>query len=253
MTLLTVRVLGVFAVRPADGPAQHGAEVGSRKARTLLAVLAVSPGHTTTDRIATALWDDTPPRDPTANVATLVSRLRARFGAPAVEKVGAGYRLGVDVRVDLRDTAELVADAESMVGRGEPFLARAAASRAARLLSHGEVLAEAPDAAWAEPARAWRRGLLRRARHTIAQAALGVGDLETARTAASNAVDNDAFDETACRLLMRAHHQAGEPAQALRVYERLRTNLAAELGIDPSAPTRELHLAILRDAAVSTP
>lgn len=250
--MLTVRVLGAFLVLPSGGPMRHGVEVGSRKARMLLAMLAVSPGHLTTDRIAATLWGDAPPRDPAANIATLVSRLRAIIGAPAVEKVGASYRLGADVLVDLRDTADLVANAESLLWRGEPGSARTAALCAARVLARGDVLAEQPDALWAEPARVWRRGLLRRARHTIAEAALRVGDLETARTAAANAVAEDILDETACRLLMRAHHEAGEPAQALRVYERLRTTLATELGIDPSAPTQELHLAILREAALST-
>jgi len=249
---LTVWVLGAFVVRPSNGPVRHGVEVGSRKARTLLAMLAVSAGYLTTDRIAATLWDDAPPRDPVANIATLVSRLRATIGAQAVEKVGASYRLGVDVRVDLRDTADMVTGAETLLWRGEPEPARTAALCAERVLARGEVLAEQPDASWAEPARAWRRGLLRRARHTIAEAALRVDDLETAKTAADNAVAEDVLDETACRLLMRAHHQAGEPAQALRVYERLRTTLAAELGIDPSAPTQELYLAILRDAALST-
>ena len=249
---LTVRVLGAFGVRQSGGPVRHGVAVGSRKARMLLAMLAVSPGHLTTDRIAATLWEDAPPRDPVANIATLVSRLRATIGAHAVEKVGASYRLGVDVRVDLRDIADMVAGAESLMWRGEAAPARTAALSAARVLARGEVLAEHLDAPWAEPARAWRRGLLRRARHTVAEAALRINDLETARSAADNAVAEDVLDETACRLLMRTHHKAGEPAQALRVYERLRTTLAAELGIDPSAPTQELHLAILRDAALST-
>jgi DNA-binding SARP family transcriptional activator len=52
---------------------------------------------------------------------------------------------------------------------------------------------------------------------------------------------------------MRAYHMAGEPARALSAYERLRTTLATELGIDPSAPTRDLHVAILREREVSRP
>lgn len=251
--VVKVRVLGAFVVRMPGGAVRHGVAVGSRKARTLLAMLAVSPGHLTIDQITAALWDDVPPRDPTANVATLVSRLRAQVGAQIVEKVGAGYRLGAGVRVDLRDTADLVAVAESMAWHGEPVPARTAALRAARLLARGEVLVEAPEAPWAEPARELRRGLLCRARHTISQAALRVGDLDAARTAAEKAITDDPYDETACRLLMQVHHEAGEPEQALRVYERLRTTLAAELGIDPAAPTQDLHQAVLRDTAMSTP
>ncbi|MFD1545765.1 ATP-binding protein, partial [Nonomuraea guangzhouensis] len=61
------------------------------------------------------------------------------------------------------------------------------------------------------------------------------------------AVAADPFDEAAQRLLMRAHGAAGEPARALLAYERLRDILAAELGTDPAAETRAVHLAILRE------
>lgn len=244
---LTVLVIGALAVRAPDR-VLRGIEVGSRKARTLLAMLAVCAEHTTAGRLAAALWADASPRDPPANIATLVSRLRARLGAAVIEKDGAGYRLGVHVRVDLRDTAELVAHAESLTG----LPAYAAARRATRVLESGQVLAEEPDAAWAEPARDWHHGLLRRARHTLAAAALRVGDLQTARAAAETATTADMFDETAHRLLMRAHHAAGEPAQAVLAYERLRATLATELGIDPAPRTQELHLAILREDCLST-
>ena len=58
-----------------------GRALGSRKARTLLALLAAARGAPVpTDRIVEALWHDEPPADPAANVATLVSRLRRTVG-----------------------------------------------------------------------------------------------------------------------------------------------------------------------------
>jgi DNA-binding SARP family transcriptional activator len=45
---------------------------------------------------------------------------------------------------------------------------------------------------------------------------------------------------------MRADHAAGEPARALQTYERLRTTLATELGVDPAPATRAVHMTILR-------
>jgi DNA-binding SARP family transcriptional activator len=44
---------------------------------------------------------------------------------------------------------------------------------------------------------------------------------------------------------MRALVARGNPAEALAAYETLRVLLREELGIGPSAPTKELHLAIL--------
>src|SRR6185437_3123389 len=51
---------------------------------------------------------------------------------------------------------------------------------------------------------------------------------------------------------MSAAAASGEPARALAVYEALRQRLGAELGTDPAPPTRELHLAILRERGDST-
>ncbi len=148
--------------------------------------------------------------------------------------------------MDLNHAAGLVTDAESLTG--EPAVR--AASAALRVLD-GEVLPEQPDTPWVEPARAWHHGLLRRTLHALAGSALDVGAFETARSAAEAAVLADSFDETAWRLLMRTHHAVGESARAVLTYERLRTTLATELGIDPAPATRDLHLFILRGAALS--
>src|SRR5207247_2128627 len=54
------------------------------------------------------------------------------------------------------------------------------------------------------------------------------------------------FRETAYRLLMRAHAGAGNPAEALRVYERCRSVIEEELGASPSPETEAVYLDILR-------
>jgi DNA-binding SARP family transcriptional activator len=244
---VTLSVVGAFAVRRAGEP-MPTAEVGSRKARALLAMLAVHGGHVPIDSLAPAIWGDSPPRDPVANLATLVSRLRANLGSHTIAGGREGYRLGDRVRVDLVQASELVDEAEGLIAKEKPARALMAARRAIHLLDRGAVLAEYPEAGWAEPARTWHLQLLRRARHTIAEAALRVGETRAAAEAAEAAVTTDAFDEVACRMLMRAHQAGGEPARALLAYQRLRTTLATELGVDPAPATRNLHLAILQDS-----
>ncbi|MEU7745985.1 AAA family ATPase [Nonomuraea sp. NPDC049158] len=240
-----IRLVGSFAVEK-DGLRET---VGGR-AGTLLKLLAVERGHAVpTDRVVEVLWDDCPPKRPVENVATLVSRLRRTLGPEAVTGGRRGYRLGGPsaVSVDLDEAAVLTAEAESRLAKDEAAVAVAAATQALELLDGGAVLDGENDAPWAAPARGEAAGLLRRALHAAATAALRIAEPGRARRAAEAAVAADPFDEAAHRLLMRAHAEAGEPARALLAYERLRDLLAAELGTDPAAETRAMHLAVLRE------
>jgi DNA-binding SARP family transcriptional activator len=220
--------------------------VGSRKARTLLALLTVEHGRTVPmDRLVLTLWERTPPTRPAENVATLVSRLRTRLGPGVIVGDRSGYRLGEAPRVDLFEAASLVGMAERDLSAGEagPALARALAALA--LIDDAVILADHPSAAWSAPAHALHAGLLRRGRGTVAEAALLEGDPRTAVEAAEAAVRADPLDEAAFRLLMSAYEAGNEPARALLAYERLRRTLDRELGVSPAPATRDLHTAIL--------
>jgi DNA-binding SARP family transcriptional activator len=244
---LTVRVVGRFTVSLGDTilPATR---LGSRKARTLLALLTVNASNLPINRIITALWPGPAPRDPPRNVATLISRLRAVLGPDTIAGDRNAYRIGNNVHIDLTEAAGLVSLAEAeLAAGGRLAFASTAASRATGLLDQGGVLDDQPDAPWAEPARAKHGELLRRAWHATGEAALRLGDIPAARTAAQAAINADALDETAYRMLMHAHFAAGEPAWALLAYQRLRDILDRELGIYPAAPTRELYQSILQD------
>jgi DNA-binding SARP family transcriptional activator len=241
-----VQVIGPLTVVLA-GQVRPPAEVGSRKGRTLLALLAVERGCVVgVDRVVDVVWEDRPPRRPEASAATLVSRLRGVLGQLAVVGGRSGYRLGERVQVDLYDVVRLVTRAEAALAVGDPSHALEPARSALRSLQRGLVLSDQGCASWAEPARAFHGELCRRARHAVAGAACAVGDVRLAQSTAMSALVVDPLDETACRLLMRAHARAGEPARALRAYEKFRQSLAADLGVDPASVTRELHLAILR-------
>jgi len=238
-----VTVLGGLSAR-LSGHSLRGKEIGSRKARTLLALLAVRAGETVEPAaLVEALWPEGPPRRPAQEVATLVSRLRATLGREAVEGGRAGYRLGPRVRVDLADAEALVLAARSEVDGAGAY------RRALSLLEAGAVLGDLPEAGWAEPARARHTVLLREARHAIAAFALRTGDVALARELSRSAVAADPFDEIGSRLLMRAHQAAGEPARALMEYERLRAALAGDLGTRPAAETSHLHVTVLRGDA----
>ena len=232
-----------------DGTELAEGEIGSRKSRTLLKLLAVErPGLVPVDRIVDVLWPNERPTSPEQNVATLVSRLRAVLGADLIQGGRTGYRLadGPGIVVDLDRAARLCDQAEGKLATAAA-LALAAAERAHELLSAGTAIGDEPYADWADPAREQVRELLRRVRLTAAEAALAIGDPRLAAGYAEAAMAADPLDEAAHRWYMSASVAAGEQAKALGAYEALRQRLGRELGADPAPQTRELHLAILRD------
>lgn len=227
-------------------------DVGSRKARTLLALLGARAGRTVAmDQVVEALWTAAPPRRPEANVATLVSRLRAVLGREVVVGGRGGYQLGDEIRVDLHTAGALVAAAEGCLCQGQPRRALGAAERAIELLDRGRLLAEYPVADWADLARTLQDALLRRARHAAAESALLATVPARAQVFAESALAADPLDEAAYRLFMRACAAQGEPVRAMVAFQRLRTTLAAEFGADPAPATCDLHMTILRTHATA--
>lgn len=246
---MRLRLVGAFSVS-CDGVALSAEHVGSRKSRTLLKLLAVErPGLVPIDRIVAVLWGDAPPAGAEQNIATLVSRLRGVLGAHAILGGRQAYQLGdgQSVSVDIDEAAQLCDRAERQAAAA-PAVALTAADRALALLSAGAALTDEPYASWADPARDEVRVLLRRARLTAAQAALGTGDARSAMGHAELAMTADPLDEQAHRWFMTSAAAAGEAGKALTAYAALRDRLSEELGADPAPQTRELHLAILREA-----
>ncbi len=99
--VVRLRLSSTLEVDAGDG-ARSGRELGSRKARTLLALLASARGRpVATDRIVEALWGAAPPADPAANVATLVSRVRRTLGTDLVAGRSGAYALAGAWSLDL--------------------------------------------------------------------------------------------------------------------------------------------------------
>src|SRR6185312_1012638 len=121
------------------------------------------------------------------------------------------------------------------------------------LLGEGPALADEPESGWVADLRSQQSVLLRRARHHVADAMLRLGDAAGARELASAAIRVDRFDEAAHRVLMMAHRATGETASALVAYERLRSDLAEQLGVDPAPETRAVHQALLVEAPIDAP
>jgi hypothetical protein len=120
------------------------------------------------------------------------------------------------------------------------------AAREADSLYRGELRAYDDGADWAQAERQALATTYQALLCDAAEAAVSLGLSIDAVDFAGRAVMLDPFSERASRLLMRGHSEMGELSLALREYERCRTLLADELGIDPSPQTREMHLFLLR-------
>jgi DNA-binding SARP family transcriptional activator len=238
---LRVRLLGGLDVEGVSGPG-----LGSRKARTLVKVLALARGAAVpVDTVVEALWPDDAlvPARPVEQVGVLVSRLRSVLGAERLRRSDAGWALAVDW-LDIAELEARVDEAAARLAAGNPAAARAAA-RSALALVRGELLADEPGAVWAEANCAAVARTVARARWIGAEAALAAGDHGDAAALAEGALDHDPYDEAALRVLMRAYAAAGRPASALAGYARVRERLSEDLGVDPAPETDELHTLIL--------
>jgi DNA-binding SARP family transcriptional activator len=247
-----IRLATALTVDRPDGETLTGRELGSRKARTLLALLAAERGaQVPLDRIVEALWPEGAPNDPAANVATLVSRTRRLLGTSLLTATGRSYGLALrgPWLVDLDEAARLANEAAARSAAGEPVLAVAAARAALTLLGTQPALVDEDDAEWVLGVRRVADALRRRARHLLAEALIALEPAEAALVAGEGVAD-DPFDEQAVRSLMRALVADGRAAAALTSYDDLAARLREDLGTSPDRETSDLHLSVLREAAL---
>ncbi|TDC51966.1 AfsR/SARP family transcriptional regulator [Jiangella ureilytica] len=273
-----VRLLGPIEVVGADGVRLAP---GGRRARALLAVLALDAGRwVPVSRLIDGVYGAELPGSPRHAIEAQVSRLRSR-GVP-VEHGPAGYRLALDPdAVDVHRFTRLAAPAAPRpVDHGEigppdaregRFLhdqlgsggAEAVGETAERARSAGEAAAERLRAAldlWRGPALAdvgeapfavaaaaelEERRLA--ALEELAEAELALGRHRSLAVSLTSAAAEQPLRERLHGQLMRALAADGRRAEALAVFARLRGRLDDELGVSPSPELVELNAALLRD------
>ena len=103
------------------------------------------------------------------------------------------------------------------------------------------------DAPWIEERRHRLEGIYLRSLELGAHASLriGGGELATAERSARSLIRQVPFRESGYRYLMEVLAAQGNRAEALQVYDELRSLLREELGTAPSPATQEQHRALL--------
>jgi DNA-binding SARP family transcriptional activator len=249
---LVISLFGPLVIR--EGRRSLGdRDLGGARPKQVLEILLAARGHRVPiDRLADLLWGERLPQDPAAALQTFVSVLRRRLSPDrrrARELVVTepdAYRFAVElVDLDLDRFDQLLERSGQAATRdARPLLEEALA------LVRGEVLEDEPYASWAEDLRGTYRGRALGAHLDAAEAALAECDYAAALTHARAAIGLDRFAERAHRTTMLALYAMGRAHEALDAYRRVRELLASELGLDPTAETRGLENAILRQEDV---
>jgi predicted ATPase/DNA-binding SARP family transcriptional activator len=249
--VVELRILGPFEVLDDDGAP---VDVGGSRPRTLLIDLALAQGHPVpADQLLEDVWsgESIPTRN---SLQVHVSRLRRALGEDRIATRGGGYAL--DLPRDALDSARfdrLSAEGRAALHAGDADVA-ARVLRDALALWRGDALVDFADHAFARPVIT----RLEESRFTAiedrvdADLLLGghaelIGELEAL-------VQEYPLRERLWAQLMTALYRAGRQADALRAYQRARTVLAEQLGIEPGPALQQVEEAVLaHDSALASP
>jgi DNA-binding SARP family transcriptional activator/DNA-binding CsgD family transcriptional regulator len=223
--------------------------------RRLLALLALTPGReVSTERILEVLWGDDAPAAATTTLQSHVARLRRDLPVPAVLRTGRhGYVL------DLRDEDVDATRFERDVARGGAALAAGRLDDASTVLTSAlELWRGTPYAEFAgcSPLEVESDRLATLRLDALEQrisADLGRPGVAPPTAELEALVRWHPMRESFWALLMAAQYRAGRQADALASYQRARSALAEELGVDPGPALQELErLVLAQDPSLET-
>ncbi len=224
--MMRVRLLGELTLE-VDG--SHVELPASRRARSLLGVLALERRTHPRGQLAARFWPDVLDESARTSLRSALSALRRALGADADR-----YLLATRDAVALAGPDEVWTD----VGEFEQLFAEGRLEDALEL-SRGDLL-EDLDEDWVYERRDEHRARLVALLERMAAAAQAAGDLAAAIALTRRQVTLDPLSEEAHRELIRRLAANGDRSGALTTYRRLADRFASELGIVPSPATREL-------------
>ncbi|GGO76789.1 ATPase AAA [Nonomuraea cavernae] len=236
----------LFGPVEADDEAGRPLDLGTRKQRACLAMLALEPGRIVPlDRLIEELWAGVAPAKATATLQAYISHLRRALEPDRRPRTPPrllltrepGYLLDVTpAQTDVGRFTAWAEDGRRLVRGGRFASARDVLDRALELW-RGEPLAEFPDLA---PARLGELRL--QAEEDLLEARLALG--EASVTDLEALADANPYRERAWGLLVLGLYRAGRQADALGALRRVRSLLSVELGIEPGPELKRLERAV---------
>ncbi|GIH98584.1 AfsR/SARP family transcriptional regulator [Planobispora takensis] len=257
---MEIRLFGPVEVADAAGRA---VELGTRKQRAVLAMLALEPGRVVSlDRLVEELWAGEAPSGATGTLQAYISHLRRALEPDRPPRSPSrllltrepGYLLAVAPgQIDLFRF-------EAWAQEGRRALVREEYGQALRILDRarevwrGDPLVEFADQEFAAPVIARLAELRVTAEEDRFEARLALGEGGTCVADLEGLVEANPYRERLWGLLALALYRSGRQADALATLRRARELLAAELGLDPGPDLRRLEQAVLgQDPGLAAP
>ena len=231
-------------------------ELGARRERAVLALLALQSIAISRHRLASQLWPESDEAEGLSRLRRLLYRMSGALG-PDIFEVG---RQNVDLTPMARAATD-IAELRAALARGlyRPSheldtVCISALERACELCSHelaeGLVIDECEElSSWLAVQRESLRETRRQALAKLAVLYEEQGSYARALGCAQVLVALDPLQEASQRQLMRLFAATGQIPAALRQFEQCRATLATELGIEPDAETLRVVEELRRRAA----
>ncbi len=210
----------------------------------MLATLALAaPRRVSVDDLIASVWGASPPRTAAKTLQTYVLHLRRILEPGLLITVSGGYALNIQPdQIDARRFERLVGSGHDAMVEGDPQRAASFLRDALTLWRDDPLI----DIAGTHAAHVVRLNeLAANATETLFDARLALGESTALIPLLEDAVGEHPLREHRWAQLMIALHRAGRTADALRAYQRARSMLADELGLEPGAELRAAEESIL--------
>ena len=185
-------------------------------------------------------------REAERSLTPLLSKIRRILGHDALTgRASLRLRLAADAWIDLEAAAEGLHRAESAFGRGDWY----GVYGPGRVAQHISVRAFLPGESmpWVDEVRDRLAEIYVRSLELVGRSCVEIGGTEygTAERCARSLLRSAPYRESGYRLLMDVYAQRGNGAEALLVYDELRTVCARSSGSRPAPRRRRCTAALL--------
>jgi predicted ATPase/DNA-binding SARP family transcriptional activator len=241
MSTLEMQLLGEFRLVSADAPVNP---IHSPRVQALLAYLVL---HRATpqprQRLAFLLWPETTDAQARTNLRQLLHALRQTLpdadSFVHVTPHSLQWRSGTPCRLDVADFEQVITKAAAAEQHGDVHGLRMALEQACAIYE-GDLLPSCYDD-WILPERERLRQVFTGALERLVALVESLDEPRAALPYAQRLLRHDPLREETYRALIRLYAAYGNRAGVRRVYQTCVAVLERELGVEPSAATRQVY------------